>query len=193
MGLNKYSNNILCRDLFSSLLTKIKHTLCPMIDISTYTDFRKFLRDYANEKKQQNPEWSLAIWARELGLSSTSSLTKIINGQREAGSKFCFKVIEYFKFTIEDTKHFDYLVYTSKAELKRRTDLLPPKDHSLRRDHADLSLSLPAHKALEACEMINRLTEALRSLSEPAHEAQEFHHFNIKIWSLIKKVEGQSL
>jgi hypothetical protein len=163
-----------------------------MIDISTYTDFRKFLRDYAAEKKKQNPSWSLAIWARELGLSSTSSLTKILNGQREAGNKFCFKVIEYFKFSMEEAKHFDYLVYTSKAELKRRTDLLPPKDLSHRRDHADLSLSLPAHRSMEASQLIQKLMEDLRSLAEPKQDNQESHHYNIKIWSLIKKIEGQS-
>jgi|GEM_PF-2550103 len=163
-----------------------------MIDISTYTDFRKFLQDYASEKKKQNPEWSLALWAKELGLSSTSSLTKIINGQREAGSKFCFKIIEYFKFSIDETKHFDYLVYTSKAELKRKADLLPPKNLSHRHDHADLSLTLPACKSIEASLVIQKLTEELRSLSDPTHESQDFHHYNIKIWSLIKKTEGQS-
>ena len=177
---------------FSFYFCAFSHTLSAMIDISTYADFRKFLRDYASEKKKLNPEWSLANWAKELGLSSTSSLTKIINGQREAGNKFCFKVIEYFKFTVEETKHFDYLVYTSKAELKRKNDLLPPKNLGHRRDHADLSLTLPACKSPEATQMIQRLTEELRSLSDPDHESQEFHHYNIKIWSLIKKVEGQS-
>lgn len=166
-----------------------------MIDLSEYTDFRKFLRDYASEMKKQNPNWSLAIWAKELGLSSTSSLTKILNGQREAGNKFCFKVIEYFQFSIDHAKHFDYLVFQSKTDLKKRDGTLK-KNTTARKEHVDLTLSVPAEKFPVIDGMIQKLANDLHdvvgSYSHDSLPGQEFHHFNIKIWSLLKKTEGQS-
>lgn len=166
-----------------------------MIDLSEYTDFRKFLRDYASEMKKQNPNWSLAIWAKELGLSSTSSLTKILNGQREAGNKFCFKVIEYFKFSVDHAKHFDYLVFQSKTDQKKR-DGSVKKSSTQRKDHVDLTLSVPAEKFPAVDDMIQKLAAELHDIvgSQPhdSSSGQDFHHFNIKIWSLLKKAEGQS-
>jgi hypothetical protein len=159
-----------------------------MINISEFTDFRKFLRDYASEKKKQHPDWSLAVWARELGLSSTSSLTKILNGQREAGDKFCFKVIEYFQFSVEQAKHFDYLVFQSKIKPKNQE---PSPKLPARREHVDLTLAVPPEKFTAIDSLIQKLAAELHALAQEhpleSLRGQDFHRLSIKIWSHLKK------
>src|SRR6185312_11524157 len=89
--------------------------LGPMSQIFQYKDYREFLRSYVSHRKQENPDWTIAGWARELGLLATTSMTKILNGQREPGEKICQKLTEYFRFNSEETKYFDYLVHLNKC------------------------------------------------------------------------------
>lgn len=89
--------------------------LGPMSEIYEYKDYREFLRHYVSRRKRENPDWTIAGWARELGLLATTSITKILNGQREPGERICQKLTEYFRFNSEESKYFDYLVHLNKC------------------------------------------------------------------------------
>lgn len=97
------------------------------------TDFRQFLATYAEEKRKNHPGWSYAVWAKHLGLKSTSSITKVINGQREPGSDLVDKLVKYFRFNREQEEQFRKLVLISKKNIdpKLRSSLMETDPNKL--------------------------------------------------------------
>jgi uncharacterized protein (TIGR02147 family) len=87
-----------------------------MLNVYDFKDYREFLREFVSRQKQENPQWTIAGWARELGLLATTSLTKILNGQREPGEKICRKLVEYFRFDHDQIRYFDMLVRLNKCD-----------------------------------------------------------------------------
>lgn len=78
------------------------------------SDYRDFLCTYAEEKKLQSKVWNLSMWARTLGLKSTSSITKILSGERKPGPDLVDRLVRYFKFNAEEERHFRSLVLLDK-------------------------------------------------------------------------------
>jgi hypothetical protein len=66
------------------------------LNIKNFGDYRNFLKTHFEIKQKQKPNWSLGAWAKRLDLKATSSLTKIINGEREPGDCITEKLIQYF-------------------------------------------------------------------------------------------------
>lgn len=85
-------------------------------ELFTYLDYRDFLRKHIEEKKKASSAWSIAVWSRSLGLSSTSSLTKILNGEREPGDKITHSLVSYFKFNYKEETYFKDLIRLSKIK-----------------------------------------------------------------------------
>ncbi len=77
-------------------------------------DYRDFLKAHAENKQLGNPNWNYSIWARVLGLKSTSSLTKVLSGERKPGPKMVDRLVKYFKFSREEETHFRSLVLLTK-------------------------------------------------------------------------------
>jgi uncharacterized protein (TIGR02147 family) len=65
---------------------------------------------YSLNAKKINKSWSYGVWAHQLNLKDTSSLTKILNGQRHPGSEIIKKLCTFFKFTHDDKNYFIDLV-----------------------------------------------------------------------------------
>lgn len=86
------------------------------LDIKTFTDYRAFLKTYAYEAKKRNGQWTLGVWAHQLELKDTSSLTKIINGQRHPGVDVANKLCTFFKFNSRDRMYFNDLVALYKNQ-----------------------------------------------------------------------------
>ncbi|MCO4753514.1 MAG: TIGR02147 family protein [Bacteriovoracaceae bacterium] len=82
--------------------------------VQTYTNYKAFLLSYSEDAKRQNKNWSLGVWARQLGLKDTSSITKILNGQRHPGDKLTKKLNEFFKFEHDESQYFADLVRLQK-------------------------------------------------------------------------------
>lgn len=85
------------------------------INILEYTDYRDFLKDHFNQKKSTHPQWSFGMWAKQMGLSSVSAITMIINGQRHAGKGIQDKICQYFKFQEKEERYFRELVKIQKS------------------------------------------------------------------------------
>lgn len=79
-------------------------------------NYRDYLNRYAEITKQRRPSFSLGSWARALGLKSTSSLTKVLNGEREAGPDLVQRFVKYFKFNDIEEAQFRNLVALSKMK-----------------------------------------------------------------------------
>lgn len=86
------------------------------LDIHKFTDYRVFLNTYASQMKKSNPNWSLGSWALALKLKTTSSITKILKGERDAGEAITEKLINYFKFNQEQAQYFRDLVRLQKIK-----------------------------------------------------------------------------
>jgi uncharacterized protein (TIGR02147 family) len=77
-------------------------------------DYREFLVNHAEAKQLANPHWNYSMWAKALGLQSTSSLTKVLSGDRKPGPNMVDRLVHYFKFNAEEENQFRSLVLLSK-------------------------------------------------------------------------------
>jgi len=84
------------------------------LSILSFSDYRAFLAAHAQDMRRKNPRWSLGAWTRRLGLKTTSSLSKVINGERNPGEAMSKKMIDYFDFNNEETCHFRDLILLHK-------------------------------------------------------------------------------
>ncbi len=85
-------------------------------NIFEFQSYTEFLQNYAETKKSTNAHWSLGLWAKQLGLSSTSTLTNILQGRRPPSATLASEIA---KSIIELNKHerdyFQLLVEFYKA------------------------------------------------------------------------------
>jgi uncharacterized protein (TIGR02147 family) len=86
------------------------------LKVECFTDLRTFLMAHTQFKKDTNPQWTYGLWAKQLNLKSTSSITKVVRGQREAGDELTQKLVQYFKFNSHETEYFRDLVSINKIK-----------------------------------------------------------------------------
>ena len=84
------------------------------MSIANGNDYREFLNSHVEMKQLTSPHWNLSTWSRALGLKSTSSLTKVLSGERKPGPKMVDQFVKYFKFNREEEAHFRSLVLLTK-------------------------------------------------------------------------------
>lgn len=116
--------------------------------IQSYTDYRTFLVNYAQKQKNTNKKWTYGVWAKRLGLNSTSSITKVIQGDRSPGKEMTEKMIQYFSFSKDEGEYFKDLIRLQKVKKDPRMAVLimekMGKEHPDKNvrflDHADFSV-----------------------------------------------------
>ncbi|MBT4791621.1 MAG: TIGR02147 family protein [Halobacteriovoraceae bacterium] len=84
-------------------------------DIFFYNRLSDFLKYYFEKVKSVRPQWSYQTWARQLGLKSNTSLTKVLNGQRNVGTDLKAALLEYFEFNAKEANYFNLLVNYDRA------------------------------------------------------------------------------
>lgn len=84
------------------------------LNIRDFTDYRAFLAAHFQDLKRANPGYSYGRWAQKIGLKDTSSITKIIKGDREPGDQITNLVVKYFKFPDREAEYFRDLIRLSK-------------------------------------------------------------------------------
>ncbi|MBD3322186.1 MAG: TIGR02147 family protein [Chitinivibrionales bacterium] len=87
-----------------------------MIDIFTYIDFRKLLKDLYEDRKKQHAFFSYRYIAQKVGFSSPGFFTNIIQGKRNISSEYIFKFAQLFKFNKSETEYFELLVNFGQAK-----------------------------------------------------------------------------
>jgi uncharacterized protein (TIGR02147 family) len=86
-----------------------------MTDIFTYLDYRKYLKDYYDEKKAENPHFSYRYIAGKVGFKSAGLFTKILQGKRNISMKLTLRFIEAFKLRKKEADYFELLVQFNQA------------------------------------------------------------------------------
>ena len=89
-----------------------------------YSSYRSFLRVSYEAKKRENALWSYQVWANQMGLSSGTTLSKILQGHRDPGPSATNKLCDYFNFDEDEREYFEDLVKLHKVQNDPRLSLV---------------------------------------------------------------------
>jgi uncharacterized protein (TIGR02147 family) len=117
------------------------------LNVKHFGDYRDFLKSHFEVKKSQNPNWSYGMWAQRLGLKATSSLTKIIAGEREPGPEITAKMVSFFDFDSVEDQYFNDLIRLSKFKDDARLKIMLME--KMGREHPDAKLHIIEDKSFE--------------------------------------------
>jgi uncharacterized protein (TIGR02147 family) len=87
-----------------------------MPDISKYTDYRKFLRDYYEETKEKNSGYSYQTFSIKAGLKSKGFLFNVIHGKRSISRSNLFSISQAMRLNHYETEYFENLVAFNQAK-----------------------------------------------------------------------------
>jgi uncharacterized protein (TIGR02147 family) len=92
-----------------------------MLNIFEYTDFRKYLADWFEEKKKTQPAFSYTSFAQKAGFSDRGFLHNVIHGKRSLTKGSLIKVSQAIGHSKAEAEYFENLVFFNKsADLKDR-------------------------------------------------------------------------
>jgi uncharacterized protein (TIGR02147 family) len=94
------------------------------LPLRSFTDYRAFLLAYAQDMKSRQATWTYGVWAKKLGLKTTSSITKILSGERDPGPQITEQLVRYFGFKDRDARYFRDLVQLKKIKQDARLSVL---------------------------------------------------------------------
>jgi uncharacterized protein (TIGR02147 family) len=117
------------------------------INIKEFMDYRSYLKSFFELKKSHNPNWSYGVWANKLGLKATSSLTKIITGEREPGPDITQKMVSFFNFNSVEGQYFNDLIRLSKIKDDPRLKMMLME--RMGREHPDAHLHIMDDRSVE--------------------------------------------
>jgi uncharacterized protein (TIGR02147 family) len=93
-----------------------------MPDISKYTDYRTFLRDYYNETKAKNPGYSYQLFSIKAGMKSKGFLFNVLHGKRPISRSNIFGLSQAMRLDRYEMEYFENLVAFNQAKsLRERT------------------------------------------------------------------------
>jgi uncharacterized protein (TIGR02147 family) len=143
------------------------------VNVRQFTNYRTFLVSHIQEMRTKNPRWSYGAWANRLGLKDPSSITKIVQGQREAGPEITEKFIQYFEFTEKQSQYFRDLVRLEKIRRDPRLSVLLME--KMGKEHPNAAVRILDDKAFSVISSwyCLPLREALRSRGEGAGQEPE--------------------
>jgi uncharacterized protein (TIGR02147 family) len=84
--------------------------------IETYTDYRKFLQDFYEEKKKQLPCFSYRYFCNKAGISSPALYREVVEGKRNLTDKTIPLFIKGMNLTENDGRFFSSLVHFNQSE-----------------------------------------------------------------------------
>lgn len=93
------------------------------MQVKHFTDYRSYLIAHIQNKKKIQPKWTLGRWAQQLDLRSTSSISKVISGERLPGRRLTESLISYFEFSSSESEYFKDLIRFHKVKADPRLAL----------------------------------------------------------------------
>lgn len=86
------------------------------MNIFTYTDYRKYLKDYFEYKKKSCSYFSHRYLCNKLGLKSSNFILLVIKGMRNLSDDICTKLINVFQLKENEAEYFKHLVLFTHAK-----------------------------------------------------------------------------
>ena len=88
----------------------------PSKKIFEYLDYRGFLKDYYNAKKEANPAFSLRVFSDKIGFMAKDFISRVMNGDKNLSSQSIPKVASGLRLGKHETEFFVALVKFNQAE-----------------------------------------------------------------------------
>jgi uncharacterized protein (TIGR02147 family) len=86
-----------------------------MKSIFEYTDYRQYLADFYNYKKQTTPGFSHRLFLKKAGMSGPNFLKNVIDGKKNLSADSIKKFAKACRLSVKETEYFSYLVKYSQA------------------------------------------------------------------------------
>lgn len=86
-----------------------------MENITSYTDYRKFLKDYYDAARKRNPGFSYQVFSQHAGISSRGFLYNVVSGKRRLSSSHVEGVARAMKLSKGESEYFEHLVAYENA------------------------------------------------------------------------------
>jgi uncharacterized protein (TIGR02147 family) len=87
-----------------------------MQPLSSYLDFRQFLKDWYAEQKRINPRYSHRLFARKAGLTSTGFFSEVLAGKRRLTQAAALRFSRALRLNAQDQAGFECLVAFNQAK-----------------------------------------------------------------------------
>ena len=87
-----------------------------MISVFDYLDYRQYLEDYYEAKKQLNPNFSYQVIAQKAGFNNRGFVYNIVKGIKNLSKSNCFRISEALGHKKCEAEYFDNLVAFNKAQ-----------------------------------------------------------------------------
>lgn len=79
-------------------------------------DYRVFLKDYYNQKKEANPAFSLRVFSDKIGFKAKDFISRVMNGEKNLSTQSIPKVASGLRLGKHETEFFISLVEFNQAE-----------------------------------------------------------------------------
>jgi uncharacterized protein (TIGR02147 family) len=93
-----------------------------MVSVFDYLDFRKFLKDYFEEKKSLYSYFSYKYFAEKTGFNNKGFMYNIINGSKRLSTSNAFKLCSALRLNKKECEYFQNLVSFSQADSPAERD-----------------------------------------------------------------------
>ena len=87
-----------------------------------YLDYREFLKNYYNSKKEANPAFSLRVFSDKIGFKAKDFISRVMNGDKNLSRESIPKVAAALKLGKHETEFFTGLVRFNQAETTEERD-----------------------------------------------------------------------
>ena len=94
-----------------------------MKSIFEYLDYRQYLRDYYEEKKQTTPAFSMRMLAKQIGIRSPSFFKMVIDNQRSLSDAVIEKFTTALKLKSKEAQYFESLVLFNQSKTDKQREL----------------------------------------------------------------------
>ena len=88
----------------------------PAKKVFEYLDYREFLKDYYNSKKEANPAFSLRVFSDKIGFKAKDFISRVMNGDKNLSNQSIPKVASGLRLGKHETDFFIGLVKFNQAE-----------------------------------------------------------------------------
>jgi uncharacterized protein (TIGR02147 family) len=93
-----------------------------MPNIFEFTDYRKYLKAYFDERKASDPKFSHRFLARRLDLSTSNFIMLVMQGKRNLNPHLCFKFSELIGHKPKEASYFENMVQFGNAKSGKEKD-----------------------------------------------------------------------
>jgi uncharacterized protein (TIGR02147 family) len=87
-----------------------------MPDLFDYLDYRQYLQDYFQDKKQSLADWSYQRFAEQLGFKAKDFAYRVIKGQKNLSTDSILKMAHGLELDAVRTQYFDTLVKCNQSK-----------------------------------------------------------------------------